>query len=305
MSINRINLSHLQDIPLAQGELVATVSSSSVDLPEDLSLDEIDRIWERVQSQRTIKMVDRQRYFLKGIECNQLQLSLGAYRLFLATNERFRFHRDNGILTDDLLEHYLHTGYSVMGLSAVVLSSEGAILVQRRSGTVTQGAGTYMTPAGGFMPGDYSDTLMTPDPFISAHVQLLQEQGIAADEVMIKYVGLSSDTIVSPNPGLTFYGQTSLTMETLEAKWRNARDNRESDFIRFISSAPDDLLRTIRGELKDISGAPMTQATFLGVGLGGLMLYGKAQFGNDWFVAACQEAVKNIYAGIDAVQIRY
>ncbi len=191
-------------------------------------------------------------------------------------------------------------------MSAAVISAEGAILIQRRSGAVTQGAGTYMTPAGGFMPNHYSDAaLMTPDPFISAQQQILFEQGIAPDEVTLKYVGLSSDTLVSPNPGLTFYGHTRLTMEELETRWRKAKDNYESDFIRFISGNPEELLHTIRGELKDVSGIPLTQSTFLGVGLGVLMLYGKAQFGNNWFAQACKEAVKNTTTGIEEVRISY
>ncbi len=92
MSIHRIDLSHVQDVPLEQDKLTAIVTSWNVELPIDLSADEITSIWERVQQQRIANGLpenrDFPRYFLAGVEGNQLLLALNKYSLFLATNDR-------------------------------------------------------------------------------------------------------------------------------------------------------------------------------------------------------------------------
>ncbi len=305
MGINRLILQHLLDTPLRQGELSAIVESSHVPSPRDLTFEIVSKTWESVQRDRVERglppNLDLPRYYLNRIEGNRFFLSLGNYSLFLATNQNFLARRNSGTLGDDILEDYLKTGFSILGLAVVITSAEGAILIQKRSSAVLQGQGTYLVPAGGFMPCHYSPGEASPDPFVSAHHQLFSEQGVSAN---LSYVGISSDTVESANPSMVFYGETGLKIPELEAKWRRAKDNYESDFVRFISSGEEDMLRTIRGETTDFSGYPIADTNFLAAGLGALMLYGRAMFGGYWFSRSIAELGRNRAAGIDEFTLK-
>jgi hypothetical protein len=82
-------------------------------------------------------------------------------------------------------------------------------------------------------------------------------------------------------------------MDEMVMRFPGAKDAYETRKLVFISSRPDEMLKTISGELVDVDGRRLTDSYLLGMSVGALMLLGHHENGNQFFADACREVKKN------------
>lgn len=294
---NRIDLIHKQDTPLSEEQLFTRVEGS-VRLPRGLTHEQAVAIFEEARK-KAPRMSDKQRFFLDHIADNILYCTAGQYSDFYATLEMKQKLLAEGALTDAQLQELLDTGFSILGLCTVCETSGGGIILQRRSNDVTQARGAYMLPAGGYMPEDIPEG-QWPTPFISARKQVFNEQGFHLNNLV--YLGMARDTVDADNPACVFATALDLDQQAVLHQFKGARDKYETELLKFIPSDEEGLLRTMRGEYRDVENRPFS-GRVLGVCLGALLLFGNVEHGPEWFNAACAEAVKNKNPEIGEVRI--
>ncbi|HIH10620.1 TPA: hypothetical protein HA241_00340 [Candidatus Woesearchaeota archaeon] len=278
---DHIRISHIQDKLLQEGDLIVRITDQSVDLPSFLSREEVDLRW-TATVEKNPRMTNQPRYFLDAATGNMLRFRGGSYADFLATNE---MKREAGDFTPEQREEALRTTFSIVGVGIVYLTKEGVIVLQNRSGNVTQGAGTYSVPSGGY------SNKFGPDAFAAANAQLSDEQGLTTQ---LGYVGISADHAFAENPTLIFVGNGDLTVDAVYDRYRGAQDKRETNFLRFISSSHEGLLKAMRGEFVDLrTEQPFSDAQMMGTGYGALMLFGNTEYGSDWLKEAIAQVKRN------------
>lgn len=293
----RIDLIHMQDRPLRQGELEFIVLDKQVMLPEGLTQEEVEKIWAEGLLINP-GMADKERFFLDHIIGNTLYCSQGSYSVFYASLQNKKTTGE--ALTEPKPENYLKTGLSMLGVSAVCTTSNGTIILQKRSRRVTQGKGACMFPGGGLMPEDFEER--SPSPFYSAKKQLMAKQGLGIEEQLLFYTGISRDTFEAENPTLFFHADLAENEQEVRKRFEAAEHRYETSSIKFIRSGAEDLLGTLRGEYYDSEGNPLG-SHILGVGIGGLLLFGNSKYGHSWFMDALKEISKNRKLRLESVGI--
>jgi 8-oxo-dGTP pyrophosphatase MutT (NUDIX family) len=131
-----------------------------------------------------------------------------------------------------------------LGISAVLISSDGYLVFIKRSLAVGEFPGT-LDVFGGHIDVPVNDG--APNIFTAMAQELQEEAGLAPNEYQLTLIGLIEST---PNkkPELIFKAESSLTVQAIEAKVRRARDRREFVGIFTVPNELDQLRAILENE---------------------------------------------------------
>ena len=197
----------------------------------------------------------------------KLLLTLGevSYKEFLGTNllnPQFRHVYGPSVLANAL------------GTSIVLISSDGFLILGRRSQTVGFHAG-LIHPIGGTVEPS-ADLSTPPDPYNSAVHELAEEAGISHGTLSKPLcIGLVRDKKIV-QPELVFVIHTSLTGQAILAGAGSAPDASEHSNLLTVRDNPSSVVNFIKNNAVDMT--PVCQAAIL--------LYGLQRWGSGWFAAA-------------------
>ncbi len=198
----------------------------------------------------------------------QLHLELGptCYRDFLGTN----LH--NAGTVSPLGERYLA---DPLGISSVVTTSDGFLVLGRRGTRVAFHAGHLHTFGGLLEPSD-RDADGRFDVFGAAIRELVEELAARKEEIAeFMIVGLVRDrTILQPE--LLFEATLTLTRSQLQARFDPNAPEQEHTGLEWMHDEPEALITFLR-RAKPI--APVAAAA--------LLLHGRQAWGTDWYEQSC------------------
>jgi 8-oxo-dGTP pyrophosphatase MutT (NUDIX family) len=190
----------------------------------------------------------------------RLALVLGptSYKHFLGTNMR----------RPDLADRF---GPEVLanpvGVSAIVETSDGYLLLGRRNASVAYYPGRIHPFAGSLEPVDAAGGSSGPDPFAAVLRELAEELAFApADVAELRCTGLAEDAALR-QPELIFRATTPRTRVSVEAQV--ARDEHHASVAAPATEAG------VAELLQDPALTPVAVAS--------LLLWGRQVFGTGWF----------------------
>ncbi len=281
--VDMINIMHMQHSPAPPGLIQFKIVDQYEPLSADISPEEVEEIWKDARENNP-RMFNAPRVFLSAITPTSLELTLGEYKTFFATMRKMQNVKDR--LAIDQIENYLRYGLSVLGLAIAYESNEGSLILQNRSQQLTQGGGLHMLPAGGVMPQRGAKIGDLVNPFEDAYKQLKDEQNFG--DRRLKYIGTVST--LNPegigNPTLIFTGRSEQPMTELDRIFQRAKDRYETNYLHFISSEAETLLRTLAGEAIDVMDGKRIEGEWYSTGLGGIVVYGAVRYGDEWLQEA-------------------
>lgn len=223
---------------------------------------EIDREWEQAFARPGVKLFDGamcrlESWQLDGDGRLALVLSPTSYKHFLGTNMRRPELADR--FGPDVLA-------SPVGVSAIVETSDGHLLLGRRNASVAYYPGRLHPFAGSLEPVDAGGGT-GPDPFAAVLRELAEELSFApADVADLRCTGLVEDAALR-QPELIFRAATSRTRAAVEAQV--ARDEHHASVAAEATEG---------GVGKLLHDAALTP-----VAIASLLLWGRLAFADDWF----------------------
>ncbi|MHC5111632.1 MAG: NUDIX hydrolase [Planctomycetota bacterium] len=229
----------------------------------------ITRIWDAEVADaqvRGVRLYNGELARLAGIRSNQarLQLELGrtCYRDFMGTN----LHQLGETLSYG--EEYLA---NPLGISAVVLTSDGFLALGRRSMTVASHAGV-LHAFGGMVETSDLGADGNFDVFGAMRRELQEELALNDAEILeLAVVGLVRDRSMW-QPELVFDASIQLTREALARRFHPDLSDGEHSEIVFVEDSDDPIVRFLASAR---NMAPVAQAT--------LLLHGRNYWSHDWF----------------------
>jgi hypothetical protein len=236
---------------------VAWTESTRPNIPEVEQI--IERAWIEASRRPGIHLFDGPMCRLESFEAreNSLRLTLShtSYKPFMGTN----------LTNADLADRY---GAAVLanpvGLSALVVSSDGFVMMGRRNDSVAYYPGRVHPFSGALEPHDELDV------FHDIRRELREELSLADDDVeQITCLGIAMDMSIR-QPEMIFATETRRTRQQIEPQL-------DAEEHRGIWSAA----ATCEGIEQAISG----DERFTPVGVASLLLWGRSRFGDDWFEA--------------------
>jgi 8-oxo-dGTP pyrophosphatase MutT (NUDIX family) len=216
--------------------------------------EQIDSTWEIV-ARSGIHLFDGPMCRLEVFHATPAELSLSVsettYRIFVGTNLRH----------PELADTY---GQSVLansiGVSVLVRTTDGFILLGRRNETVVYWPSRLHPFAGALEPADESN------PFVAATRELHEEAGLAESDISdLRCVGMVSDHYLR-QPEMILRAQTQLTRQQIESQIGREEHH---DLVAFEAADPP-----IQAALANPALTP--------VALGGLILWGRSEWGDAW-----------------------
>lgn len=199
-------------------------------------------------------------------EGNRLSLKLGPtnFREFLGTNlvrAHLRYVHGPEVLANPV------------GVSTAVTTSDGFVLLGRRSQKVVFNAGK-IHPIGGML--DPVPQGGVPDPFASILQEMQTETSVAPDMIeSIVCMGLVRDKRIV-QPELVFDAKLNVDAATLRKMAASASDAHEHDNLMLLMDYPSSVITFM--EKHDEVLTPVAMAT--------LLLHGLRHWGSGWFASA-------------------
>ncbi len=237
--------------------------------------EEIDSLIEQTWHRETTKAGQTNRRLFNGRLCrlvglrnseDGLSLTLGevSFKEFLGTN-----------LSNAYLRH-LH-GPEVLadalGVSSAVVTSDGFLLLGRRSHRVAYHGGR-IHPIGGIVePAD--DPANPPDPFGSMIAEMREELSLSPDQIVsIHCMGVVRDKHIV-QPEMIFETKVSADVPTLIAGARQAKDSMEHAEVVPVRNHPAAVVSFMEQNAAELT--PVALAT--------LLLHGLRNWGGGWFAS--------------------
>jgi 8-oxo-dGTP pyrophosphatase MutT (NUDIX family) len=218
----------------------------------------IEQAWKDAQSRPGVKLFDgpmcRLERFIAG-KTLDLDLSPTSYKSFWGTN------LNNSWLGK---KYGAESLANAVGLSCAVESADGFLLLGRRNANVAYYPTRVHPFAGTLEPGE------TVDIFAEARRELMEELGLAREDIDQLYCSAIIEDVSIGQPELVFSAKSSFTRSQLHA----TLDPREHDSLITIERVP----QMAASSLNDPAMTP--------VALGTILLWGRGHFGPDWFDAA-------------------
>jgi 8-oxo-dGTP pyrophosphatase MutT (NUDIX family) len=174
--------------------------------------------------------------------------------------------------------HLVHTAgpevlASPLGVSAAVVTSDGFVVLARRSDRVTWHRG-MVHPIGGVVELDDGDR--PPHPFDAVLAELKEETGVAAPPAeAVVCLGLVRDKGLC-QPELVFRIEVDADVRTLRASARSAAEGDEHDELLAVRDRPTSAVSFIERHAAETT--PVALAT--------LLLHGLNRWGSGWFATA-------------------
>ena len=194
-----------------------------------------------------------------------LRLGDTCYRDFLGTNvfNAAKVARINPAFLAD-----------AVGTSSIVLTSDGFLVLGRRSDRVTLHAG-YLHTFGGML--EAADRRADGyDVFGGVRREVIEELGVGESEIgSVVLTGLARDRAIR-QPEILFDLGLTLTRAELSARFHPGLSDGEHTAIEFL---PDDPEAIVRFLMRTLRIAPVAQA--------GLLLHGRHNWGRDWYEQTC------------------
>jgi len=196
----------------------------------------------------------------------RFDMTLGpvSYKEFVGTNQTqayVRYIHGPEVLADPL------------GVSAAVVSSDGFLLLGRRSTPVMRYP-ERIHPIGGTV--EPCDDNATPDPFASMLFELIEETGVSLDAVEdITLLGLIRDKNTI-QPELIFDVKVGVDAATIRQSALTAIDAEEHTELVPVRDHPAAVVTFLQQSFSDLT--PVALAT--------LLLHGQRHWGSGWFAAA-------------------
>ncbi|HSW47207.1 MAG TPA: NUDIX domain-containing protein [Phycisphaerae bacterium] len=235
----------------------------------------VTETWERCRSEaeRTGALLFNgrlARYLRHRVEAGRLTIDVGPteYADFLGTN----FHNwRRGA------EHGWNLYGNPLGISANAITSDGWLLLGRRSPKVACHAG-YVHTFGGTLEADDRRVGGTVDVFESLRRELTEELGLkTADLAEMVCLGLIRDATIR-QPELVFDVHVRLARTEVEARFRPDDPDQEHEAIVALRDTPDAALPFIR------SAEPIAP-----IAVGAILIHGRRCFGEGWYAETLRE----------------
>jgi hypothetical protein len=232
--------------------------------------EDIERTWEEQFAKATAKGVmlyngDLCRLASFTADRSELSLTLTPtnFKEFLGTNltrAGVRYAHGNDALANPL------------GVSTAVTTSDGFLLLGRRSEKVIYNAGR-IHPIGGMVePAEGA----TPDPFTSILQELRTEANLSAEMIAsVVCVGLVRDKRIV-QPELVFDAELSVDAATLRRLAAQAEDAKEHEDLILLMNYPSSVVTFMEKHAEVLT--PVAMAT--------LLLHGLRHWGSGWFASA-------------------
>lgn len=162
-----------------------------------------------------------------------LTVAPSTYREFVGTNLEAALKPD--IAGGDL--PWSHFG-NAMGTSSVVVTSDRAVVIGRRSTSVVGYAGCIHSFGGMLEAVDRQAGAV--DVFASLRRELREELGLSDDEILSPVMeGIILEPLIH-QPEMIFHVRTSLTFRELQSRWKSAESGDEHDELLALEDAPAD-----------------------------------------------------------------
>ena len=238
------------------GEIhVSWTQSTRPNIPEVEQL--IERAWQEASQRPGIHLFDGPMCRLESLEAREgsmhLTLSRTSYKPFLGTN------LTNANLADTYGQHALANG---IGLSALLLSSDGYLLLGRRNNSVAYYPGHVHPFSGSLEPSDKLDV------FTDIRRELREELSLCDGDIeSLVCTGIAMDKSIR-QPEIIFAGRARLTVEQIESQLDR------SEHLGIWSA---------RVASKAVSVAVRNETGVTPVGIAALLLWGRIEFGDEWF----------------------
>ncbi|NOY79255.1 MAG: hypothetical protein GXO76_15490 [Calditrichaeota bacterium] len=157
------------------------------------------------------------------IEESRLFLNLrpSDYRAFMYSN----FHRQE--ILHDYARQFVNQG---LGISAVVRTGDGTIVLMKRSEQVGEYPGMLDVFGGHIEPGRHTVNGL-PDPCLGIREELREELGLSSKDIRdLRVIGMIRNAETT-KPELVFLADSSLSVEDLREKAKRAADAGEYDSL--------------------------------------------------------------------------
>jgi 8-oxo-dGTP pyrophosphatase MutT (NUDIX family) len=154
-----------------------------------------------------------------------------------------------------------------VGLSCILRSADGRLLLGRRSDTVAYYPGRVHPFAGSLEPGE---GMMPPQVFSEMRRELSEELSIDASDMKdLCCIGLAEDVSLR-QPELMFSARCHLSLSQIE---------------RQLDASEHHALWSVQDEASAVAEALGSTALLTPVAVAALLLWGKAAYGSGWFNA--------------------
>lgn len=223
----------------------------------------IERAWERAMRRPGVHLFDgpmcRLESWTAADDRLDLVLSATSYRVFLGTN----------MTHPELAEQF---GADVManpiGLSPALLSSDGVLLMGRRTASVAYYPGRVHPFAGAMEPED-------ADPFAGIRRELQEELSLAADDISeMRCLGIAEDILLR-QPELIFAVRSKRTREEIASR---------------VDPAEHHAIWAIPATQAGVEAGLVHREQLTPIAIATLLMWGRVTFGDAWFEAAVEEA---------------